>query len=63
MDHVASISGRKKIAEGRLVMDLPVWVGEVSVFKFGADEIQAWGVGRIATLLIGQAPRITLLPI
>jgi beta-xylosidase len=47
-----------KIAEIRAVTKLPVWVTEVGVSSFGAEEVQAWGVARTAELLIGQAPRI-----
>ena len=47
-----------KIAEIRAVTDKPVWVTEVGVSSFGAEEVQAWGVQRTAELLIGQAPRI-----
>src|SRR5690606_31932863 len=36
----------------------PVWVTEVGVSSFGADEVQAWGVDRTAALLIGRTPRI-----
>jgi len=35
-----------------------VWVTEVGVSSFGADEVQAWGVDRTADLLIGRTPRI-----
>jgi beta-xylosidase len=37
---------------------LPVWVSEVGVSTFGADEIQEFGVIRTAQLLRGLAPRI-----
>lgn len=47
-----------KLAEIRALTDLPVWVTEVGVSSFGAEEVQAWGVTRTAELLIGQAPRI-----
>ncbi len=47
-----------KIAEIRAVTHLPVWVSEVGVSSFGAEEVQAWGVDRTAELLIGRAPRI-----
>jgi beta-xylosidase len=47
-----------KIAEIRAVTTLPIWVSEVGVSSFGAEEVQAWGVKRTAELLIGQAPRI-----
>jgi beta-xylosidase len=47
-----------KIEEIRAVTQLPVWVSEVGVSSFGAEEVQAWGVGRTAELLTGQVPRI-----
>jgi len=47
-----------KIAEIRAVTDKPVWVTEVGVSTFGADEVQVFGVERTAELLIGVAPRI-----
>lgn len=48
----------QKIAEIRAVTPLPVWVSEVGVSSFGAEEVQAWGCRRTAELLRGQAPRI-----
>ena len=47
-----------KLAEIRAVTSLPVWVTEVGVSSFGAEEVQAWGVARTAELLIGQSQRI-----
>jgi beta-xylosidase len=47
-----------KLAEIRATTRLPVWVTEVGVSSFGAEEVQAWGVDRTAQLLIGAAPRI-----
>jgi len=47
-----------KIEEIRAVTDKPVWVSEVGVSTFGADEVQLWGVKRTAELLKGRAPRI-----
>ena len=47
-----------KIDEIRAVTELPVWVTEVGVSSFGAEEVQAWGVDRTAELLVGRAPRI-----
>jgi beta-xylosidase len=47
-----------KLREIQAVTDLPVWVSEVGVSSFGAEEVQAWGVNRTAELLLGQAPRI-----
>jgi beta-xylosidase len=47
-----------RVAEIRAATDKPVWVTEVGVSSFGSEEVQAWGVGRTADLLIGQAPRL-----
>ncbi|HEX2256871.1 MAG TPA: beta-xylosidase, partial [Afifellaceae bacterium] len=47
-----------KVDEIRAVTDLPVWVTEVGVSAFGAEEVQAWGLRRTAELLVGRAPRI-----
>jgi len=47
-----------KLDEIRAVTRLPVWVTEVGVSSFGAEEVQAWGVDRTAELLVGNAPRI-----
>ena len=48
----------EKIAEIRAVTGLPIWVSEVGISTFGAEEVQLWGVARTAELLVGQAPRI-----
>jgi beta-xylosidase len=48
----------QKLAEIRAITAAPVWVTEVGVSSFGADEVQAWGVDRTAELLVGRAPRI-----
>ncbi|WP_458759595.1 beta-xylosidase [Afipia sp. TerB] len=47
-----------KVAEITSAVPLPVWVTEVGVSSFGAEEVQAWGLERTAELLIGRAPRI-----
>ena len=47
-----------KIHEIRAVTRLPIWVAEVGVSSFGAEEVQAWGLERTAGLLAGRAPRI-----
>ena len=47
-----------KLAEIRAVTPLPVWVTEVGVSTFGAEEVQEWGLKRTAELLVGRAPRI-----
>jgi beta-xylosidase len=47
-----------KLDEVRAVTTLPIWVTEVGVSTFGAEEVQEFGLGRTAELLIGRAPRI-----
>lgn len=47
-----------RIDDIRAVTKLPVWVTEVGVSSFGAEEVQAWGLERTAELLIGKAPRV-----
>ncbi len=47
-----------KLDEIAAVTDLPLWVTEVGVSTFGADEVQRFGVRRTAELLIGRVPRI-----
>jgi beta-xylosidase len=47
-----------KIDEIRAVTDLPIWVSEVGVSTFGAEEVQLWGLRRTADLLKGRAERI-----
>jgi beta-xylosidase len=47
-----------KIAEIEALVNVPVWVTEVGVSSFGAEEVQAWGVKRTAQLLRGRASRI-----
>jgi beta-xylosidase len=47
-----------KLEAIRALSSKPLWVTEVGVSSFGAEEVQAWGVDRTAELLIGRAPRI-----
>jgi len=47
-----------KLDEIRAVTDKSVWVSEVGVSTFGAEEVQEFGLRRTAELLIGRAPRI-----
>lgn len=47
-----------KLGEIRAVTDKPLWVTEVGVSSFGADEVQAWGLARSAELLAGLVDRI-----
>jgi beta-xylosidase len=47
-----------KLREIQSVTDLPVWVSEVGVSTFGAEEVQEFGLRRTAELLLGRAPRI-----
>lgn len=45
-----------KIAEIEAVTSLPVWVTEVGVSTFGADEVQEFGLRRTAELLVDRVP-------
>ncbi len=47
-----------RLAEVRAVTDLPIWITEVGVSTFGAEEVQDFGLRRTAELLVGRAPRI-----
>jgi len=47
-----------KIDEIRRVTDKPIWVSEVGVSTFGAEEVQEFGLRRSAELLVGKVPRI-----
>jgi beta-xylosidase len=48
----------EKLNEIRAVTSLPLWVSEVGVSTFGAEEVQEWGLKRTAELLVGRAERI-----
>lgn len=47
-----------KLAEIRAVTNLPLWVSEVGVSTFGAEEVQVFGLERTAELLLGQVERV-----
>jgi beta-xylosidase len=47
-----------KLAEIRTMTNKPIWVTEVGVSTFGADEVQEFGLRRTAELLRGQAERL-----
>ena len=47
-----------KVEEIRAVTDLPIWITEVGVSSFGAEEVQAWGLRRTYELLRGRVERI-----
>ena len=47
-----------KIAEIEAVTNLPVWVTEVGISTFGAEEVQEFGLRRTAELLMGRVDRI-----
>ncbi|MBI5492251.1 MAG: beta-xylosidase [Deltaproteobacteria bacterium] len=48
----------ERLQEIKAVTGLPVWVSEVGVSSFGAEEVQEFGLIRSAELLIGRAARI-----
>jgi beta-xylosidase len=47
-----------RLKEIQTVTNLPIWVTEVGVSTFGAEEVQDFGLQRTADLLIGRVPRI-----
>ena len=49
-----------KLDEVRAVLPagMPLWVSEVGVSTFGAEEVQEFGLRRTAELLVGRAPRV-----
>jgi beta-xylosidase len=48
----------EKLRQISALTQLPVWVSEVGVSTFGAEEVQVIGLERTAQLLIGQSERI-----
>ncbi len=48
----------EKLREIQAVTDLPIWISEVGVSTFGAEEVQEFGLKRTAELLIGRSERI-----
>jgi beta-xylosidase len=48
----------ERLGEIQAMCDLPVWVTEVGVSTFGAEEVQEFGLQRTAELLRGRTPRI-----
>ncbi len=47
-----------KLDEIHAVTDLPLWISEVGVSTFGAEQVQEFGLRRSAELLMGKAPKI-----
>ncbi len=47
-----------KVAEIETVAQLPVWITEVGVSTFGADEVQVFGLRRTARLLLDRVERV-----
>ncbi len=47
-----------RLREIEAVTDLPLWISEVGVSSFGAEEVQEFGLRRAAELLCGRVPRI-----
>jgi beta-xylosidase len=48
----------QKISEIEAVAGLPIWVTEVGISTFGAEEIQEFGLRRTAELLLGRVDRV-----
>jgi beta-xylosidase len=47
-----------KLDEVKTVTSLPVWISEVGVSTFGAEEVQEFGLRRTVELLSGRAERV-----
>jgi beta-xylosidase len=47
-----------RIEEIRAVTDRPVWISEVGASSFGAEEVQVFGLQRMAELLRGRVDRV-----
>jgi beta-xylosidase len=47
-----------KLDEVRAVTPLPIWISEVGVSTFGAEEVQDFGLQRTFELLRGRVPRL-----
>jgi beta-xylosidase len=47
-----------RLAEIRAVTPLPLWISEVGVSTFGAEEVQEFGLRRTADLVVGRVPRV-----
>jgi beta-xylosidase len=47
-----------KLEAIRAVTPHPVWISEIGVSTFGAEEVQDWGLRRSAELLAGRVPRV-----
>jgi beta-xylosidase len=48
----------QKLDEIRNIVDLPLWVSEVGVSTFGAEEVQLFGLERTAQLILHESPRV-----
>ena len=48
----------ERLREIAAVTDLPLWVSEVGVSTFGAEEVQEFGLRRTAELLCGRVERV-----
>jgi beta-xylosidase len=47
-----------KLQEIRDVTTLPIWVSEVGVSTFGAEEVQVFGLEKTMELILGAVPRV-----
>jgi beta-xylosidase len=47
-----------KLTEVQAVTSLPIWISEVGVSTFGAEEVQDFGLRRTAELILDRAPRV-----
>ena len=47
-----------RMEDVRSVTDKPIWITEVGVSTFGAEEVQEFGLQRTAELLSGRVERV-----
>jgi beta-xylosidase len=47
-----------RLNEIRAVTDLPIWISEVGVSTFGAEEVQVFGLKRTMELVLNAVPRV-----
>jgi beta-xylosidase len=48
----------QKLDEIRNIIDMPLWVSEVGVSTFGAEEVQLFGLERTTQLILHESPRV-----
>ena len=55
---LGEVGGIKLFRDIAAITDKPVWVSEIGVSSFGAEEVQEWGLRTSIALIAGTVPRI-----